>query len=511
MYGVIVALVPAILASFYFFGLGSAVVLLVSVAACVFFEWAITKYILKTATSLLDGSAIITGLLLGMNLPSNLPLWIIIIGALFAIGVGKMSFGGLGNNPFNPALVGRCFLLVSFPAQMTSWPVAGQLLSYTDATTAATPLAIMKTAIKTGDSSVLQQLPDSLSLLFGATGEGFGAGTTGEVCAIALLLGLAYMLWKKVITWHIPVSIIATVFVFSGLMHLANPVYANPFAVILSGGLMLGAIFMATDYVTSPMTHKGMLIYGVCIGLLTVIIRNWGSYPEGMSFAILIMNAFTPLINTYVKPKRFGEKPAKKFLVLVGVALVVGAVLAYVNHITSGPIAQKAEQSLAAGIKSVMGTDDLQVAAPEEVPQTIDGKEFTFIVHACSDKSGNSLGAAVESTTGGFGGDLKVLVGFDKEGKILGYTLLQHSETPGLGAKASTWFQKDGKGSIIGKTPKDGNLHVSKDDKSGNAVDAITASTITSRAFLKAINQAYAAYTQQGTDGKSGATKVKKG
>ena len=198
-------------------------------------------------------------------------------------------------------------------------------------------------------------------------------------------------------------------------------------------------------------------------------------------------------------------------LVLVGVALVVGAVLAYVNHITSGPIAQKAEQSLAAGIKSVMGTDDLQVAAPEEVPQTIDGKEVTFIVHACSDKSGNSLGAAVESTTGGFGGDLKVLVGFDKEGKILGYTLLQHSETPGLGAKASTWFQKDGKGSIIGKTPKDGNLHVSKDDKSGNAVDAITASTITSRAFLKAINQAYAAYTQQGTDGKSGATKVKKG
>ena len=154
MYGVIIALVPAILASIYFFGLGSAIVLLTSVAACVFFEWAITKYLLKTETTLLDGSAIITGLLLGMNLPSNLPLWIIIIGALFAIGVGKMTFGGLGNNPFNPALVGRCFLLVSFPAQMTSWPVAGQMLSYTDATTAATPLAIMKTAIKTGDSSV---------------------------------------------------------------------------------------------------------------------------------------------------------------------------------------------------------------------------------------------------------------------------------------------------------------------------------------------------------------------
>lgn len=311
MYGVIIALVPAILASFYFFGLGSVIVLLTSVAACVFFEWAIAKYILKVEPTLRDGSAIITGLLLGMNLLSNLPLWIIIIGALFAIGVAKMTFGGLGNNPFNPALVGRCLLLVSFPAQMTTWPVAGQLLNYTDATTAATPLAIMKTAIQTGDSSVLNQLPDSMSLLFGATGNAFGAGTVGEVCALALLLGLVYMLWKKVITWHIPVSIILTVFVFSGLMHLANPVYANPFAEILSGGLMLGAIFMATDYVTSPMTHRGQLIYGVCIGLLTIIIRNWGSYPEGMSFAILIMNAFTPLINTYVKPKRFGEKSAK--------------------------------------------------------------------------------------------------------------------------------------------------------------------------------------------------------
>ena len=198
-------------------------------------------------------------------------------------------------------------------------------------------------------------------------------------------------------------------------------------------------------------------------------------------------------------------------VVLVGVALVVGAVLAYVNHITSGPIAEKAEKSLAAGIKNVMGTEKLQVAQPEELNQTIDGKQVTFVIHKCSDKSGKALGAAVESVTGGFGGDLKVLVGFDTDGKILGYTILQTSETPGLGAKAGSWFQKDGKGSVIGKTPKDGDLHVSKDDKSGNAVDAITASTITSRAFLKAINQAYAAYTQKGADAQSGATKVKKG
>ena len=311
MFGVVIALIPALLVSFLYFGLGSVVVCLTSVAACMFFEWAISKYMLSQEPSLTDGSAIVTGLLLGMNLPSNLPLWIIIIGALVAIGVGKMSFGGLGHNPLNPALVGRCFLLVSFPAQMTSWPLIGQLGKYSDAVTGATPLSIMKTAIKTNDPSVLNSVPDALHLLLGNNPTG-GAGTIGEVCALALILGLCFMLWRKIITWHIPVAIIATVFVFSGLLHLANPVYANPLTVILSGGLMLGAIFMATDYVTSPMTHKGQIIYGVCIGFLTVVIRNWGSYPEGMSFAILIMNGFTPLINYYVKPKRFGEVPAKK-------------------------------------------------------------------------------------------------------------------------------------------------------------------------------------------------------
>lgn len=313
MWGVIIALIPALLVSFAFFGLGSVVVCLTSVAACVFFEWAITKYMLKEEPTLTDGSAVITGLLLGMNLPSNLPLWIIIIGALVAIGVAKMSFGGLGHNPFNPALVGRCFLLVSFPAQMTSWPVIGQLGSYTDAQTGATPLAVMKMAIKNNDPSLLNQLPDAFTMLIGNTSAAnMGGGALGEVCALALIIGLCFMLWRKIITWHIPVSILATVLVFTGLLHLANPVYANPLHELLSGGLMLGAIFMATDYVTSPMTHKGQIIYGIAIGFLTVVIRDWGSYPEGMSFAILIMNGFTPLINHYIKPKRFGEVPAKK-------------------------------------------------------------------------------------------------------------------------------------------------------------------------------------------------------
>ena len=306
MYGVVIALLPALLVSFFYFGIGSAIVCATSVAACVFCEWAINKYLMKNSrTTVCDGSAVVTGLLLGFNLPSNLPVWIIILGALVAVGIGKMTFGGLGSNLFNPALVGRCFLLVSFPAQMTSWPQAGQLTSYLDAETGATPLSVMKWAIKSGDPSVLQQLPDSWHLFIGHTVE--GAGSLGEVCALALLLGLAFMLWRKIITWHTPVSIILTVFVLSGLLHLSSPVYADPFAVIFSGGLMLGAIFMATDYVTSPMCSRGQLVYGVGIGVLTVVIRNWGAYPEGMSFAILIMNAFTPLINTYIKPKRFGE------------------------------------------------------------------------------------------------------------------------------------------------------------------------------------------------------------
>ena len=198
MFGVVIALIPALLVSFLYFGLGSVVVCLTSVAACMFFEWAISKYMLSQEPSLTDGSAIVTGLLLGMNLPSNLPLWIIIIGALVAIGVGKMSFGGLGHNPFNPALVGRCFLLVSFPAQMTSWPLIGQLGKYSDAVTGATPLSIMKTAIKTNDPSVLNSVPDALHLLLGNNPTG-GAGTIGEVCALALILGLCFMLWRKII------------------------------------------------------------------------------------------------------------------------------------------------------------------------------------------------------------------------------------------------------------------------------------------------------------------------
>ena len=251
MYGVCLALVPALVASLYFFGLGAAVVLLTSIVSCVFFEWSITKFIFRREhTTVLDGSAILTGILLGFNMPSNLPIWIIVIGALVAIGVGKMTFGGLGQNPFNPALVGRVFLLISFPAQMTTWPVTGSV-EYLDANTGATPLALMKWAIQSGDVAVLEGLPSSVDMLIGAHG-----GSLGEVSAILLLIGCLFMLVRRIITWHIPVSILGTVALLSAILHCANPVYADPVSVLCSGGLMLGACFMATDYVTSPMVPK---------------------------------------------------------------------------------------------------------------------------------------------------------------------------------------------------------------------------------------------------------------
>ena len=303
MYGVLIALVPTFIFSIVFFGLGAILVTLTSVVACLVFEYVIQKYLMKQRPTIWDGSAIITGVLLAFNLPSSLPLWIVVIGALVAIGIGKMSFGGLGNNIFNPALVGRVFLLISFPVQMTTWPVPNGFAT-ADAVTGATPLALVKEAVKNG-----QAVGDALSSAGFSTGNlilGNIGGSLGEVAAIGLLLGFAYMLIRKIISWHIPVAIFATVIVFSGILNLADPAqFAGPVFHLFTGGLMLGAIFMATDYVTSPMTHKGMIIYGVGIGLLTVIIRVFGAYPEGMSFAILIMNGFTPLINRYCKPRRF--------------------------------------------------------------------------------------------------------------------------------------------------------------------------------------------------------------
>jgi electron transport complex, rnfABCDGE type, D subunit len=296
MWNVVIALVPALLCALYFFGIGAAIVIAASVVGCVITEYLINRFMFHRPSTIANGSAILTGVLLGFNLPSNLPVWIVLIGAVVAIGIGKMAFGGLGRNIFNPALVGRVFLLLSFPAQMTTWPEPlVNATKYCDATTGATILGEIKMGLID---------PKNVDLLNEAVGN--MGGSLGEVSAIALLIGFVYLLVTKVITWHIPVSIILTAAVFSAL------VGGNPLVEVLSGGLLLGSIFMATDYVSSPMCHRGQLLYGVCIGLITVIIRHWGAYPEGMSFAILLMNGFTPLINRYIKPVKFGEKGVKK-------------------------------------------------------------------------------------------------------------------------------------------------------------------------------------------------------
>lgn len=304
MYRVVYAMIPALAWSVFVFGLDALRVTLIAVAACLAFEFIIQKYLLKITPTVTDGSALITGILMAFNVPSNIPWWIIVIGSMAAIGIGKLSFGGLGNNIFNPALVGRVFLLISFPVQMTSWPVT--LQSGIDGVTAATPLSIIKEGLTNGTPilEISGKLPSTVDMLFGNTG-----GSLGEISALLLILGGLYMLWKKVITWQIPVSIIATVAVIAAIFWAVNPeMYINPVYHVLTGGLMLGAIFMATDMVSSPMTPKGQIYYGVGIGVITISIRMFGAYPEGISFAILIMNAVTPLINIYVKPKRFGGK-----------------------------------------------------------------------------------------------------------------------------------------------------------------------------------------------------------
>ena len=305
MRDVLIALAPAMLVSVLASGWSALILIVVGVAACILTEFLIEKYLLKRPVTICDLSAAVTGCLLALNLPPNSPWWLIVIGSVVAIGIAKMSFGGLGQNIFNPALVGRVFLLVSFPVLMTSWADDGSMFGLVDAFSGATPLGAVKEGLKNG-LTLSEITADNLTLgqeLFFKMG-----GSTGELSAAALILGFIYLLCRRVIKATIPVTIIATVAVISGIFHLANPEhYTGPLFNIFTGGLLLGAIFMATDYVTSPMTTKGQIIFGVGIGLITVFVRYFGSYPEGVSFAILIMNCTVPLLNKYCKPRRFGE------------------------------------------------------------------------------------------------------------------------------------------------------------------------------------------------------------
>ena len=311
MWGVVIALLPALAVSIYYFGLPALRTILVSTAACMACEWLIQRFLLKKPCSLKDGSAVITGLLLAFNLPATLPWWMTVLGAMAAIGLAKMAYGGLGNNPFNPALVGRGFLLISFPVAMTTWPQPIDhanpefVLNAADALTGPTPLSLIKENLQQGisvDESLRTLGVTPLELL-----TGHRAGSLGEVSVLAILLGGLFLLWRRIITWHIPVAFLGSAFVFAAILYAADPqAFLPPGFSLLTGGIMLGAFFMATDMVTSPMTPWGKIVFGLGCGLLTILIRNFGAYPGGVSFAILIMNAFVPLINRGFKPKRYG-------------------------------------------------------------------------------------------------------------------------------------------------------------------------------------------------------------
>ncbi len=298
MWGVVVALIPSFGMSVYYFGFDAIKVVLLAVIFCVSIEFIIQKFILKSEVTVVDGSAVITGILLAFNVPSNIPWWQLLAGSIIAIGVSKMAFGGLGKNPFNPALVGRAFMLASFPVEMTTWPVPfSNIWNFgTDAVTSATPLGKLA-------EGGLDKI-NYVDLFIGKTG-----GALGEISVAAILIGGIYLLFKRIITWHIPVFYLLSLVAVTGMLWLIDPSkYADPLFHLLAGGAMLGAWFMATDMVTSPMSAKGQIIFAVAGGLLCGAIRIFGSYPEGCSYSILIMNAFVPLIDKYSKPKRFGKE-----------------------------------------------------------------------------------------------------------------------------------------------------------------------------------------------------------
>lgn len=296
MWSVVAALIPAGLAGVFIFGLRSLSVIIVSIAAALFTEYIVCA-MRKREVTIADGSAFMTGLLLAYNVPPGVPLWMPVAGSVFAVAVGKQLFGGLGQNVFNPALVGRAFLMLSWPVWMTTWQNPRW---QADAVTTATPLAIFKEGAELGVS----KLPSHMDLFLGNRG-----GCIGEVCIVALLLGAAYLLLRGYISWRIPVSYIATVALTSWAFNGKQGLFTGDTVFfVLSGGLVLGAFFMATDYVTSPLTSSGKLMFGIGCGLLTFAIRKFAGYPEGVSYAILIMNAFTPLIDRFAYPKWFGYK-----------------------------------------------------------------------------------------------------------------------------------------------------------------------------------------------------------
>ena len=303
MYGVIAALLPSALYGVWIFGWSAIQVILISIGTALATEAGMQK-VMKQKLTINDGSAVLTALLLAMTLPPGCPWWVTAFGSFLAIAIGKQIYGGLGYNPFNPALVGRVALLIGFPLQMTTWETMHHPFSGVDVTTGATPLGLVQVARLSNKVVPGLETHDFWNMFVGNT-----MGSLGETSDLLLLLGGVYLLYKGSITWHIPVSMIGIVVLFSGFFWIIDPAhFANPLFHVLSGGLMIGAIFMATDMVTCPNTPKGQLLFGAGCGLLTIIIRMWGGYPEGVSFAILLMNALTPMIDRYIQPRLYGVR-----------------------------------------------------------------------------------------------------------------------------------------------------------------------------------------------------------
>ncbi len=305
MLDVVIALLPALLVSFLFYGWSELLVIAVSAVSCVGLEWLIARFVMKRPELFSGSSALVTGLLLAMNLPTTSPWWMIVVGAVVAIGIAKMSFGGLGQNIFNPAITARVFLLISFPVQMTNWAMPTSGFIAADAVSGATPLGIIKEGIKSG--LPIPEILETNGLSAVSILRDIG-GSGGEISAVALLVGFVYLLIRKVVKPWIPLSIICTIAVISLIFHGIDPDRFTGVAFnLVTGGVLLGAFFMATDYVTSPVSNWGGVVFGVGIGLIVMMIRYFGSYPEGMSFAILIMNCFVPLINRAFHQKKYGR------------------------------------------------------------------------------------------------------------------------------------------------------------------------------------------------------------
>ncbi len=305
---VVYTLVPVVLVAIYYFGLAALLVTLTAIVSCMMTEWLFNKPG-DRIKSLKDGSGLITGLLLALTLPPGFPLWMVFIGGVVAIGMGKAMWGGLGQNVFNPALLGRAFLQAAFPTAITTWsPPDGRYFSMRGTNAAMPFFKTQNIDSATGATPLSKMKFDHISTDWWELLTGNIGGSLGETCALILILMGAFLLYKKIIDWRIPLAILGTVIILSGIFYFINPdIYPSPLFMVLSGGLLLGTVYMATDLVTSPITPKGTWIYGIGIGILVVLIRNWGGLPEGVMYAILLMNAATPLLNRFTKIRTYGH------------------------------------------------------------------------------------------------------------------------------------------------------------------------------------------------------------